>query len=136
MIKLSEVRVGNIVCCNSGMPGTNKPEPLAPWMIRPLASFPNGECQNYDYVPITQSFLILNGWRVETFAGQKYFFPNENALWSIRLENPKKGIYILITRLDTFGREVTKFGRPLKFVHNIQNIYYELIGEELQIKDI
>jgi hypothetical protein len=141
MIKLSEVRVGNIVCCNSGMPGTNKPEPLAPWMMRPMASFPNGECQNYDYVPLDEEWLIKMGFGKDIYqklsAGPtdqlyRIYSKDEYPDFTVLCQHGKKWFMYLESGDPYYDTK----GRQIFYVSQVQNLYFALTGEELLIKSI
>lgn len=123
MIKLSEIRVGNWTRCNSGLKRPGDPAQIAPMMIRQIAAMPEGECHNYDYIPLDEEWL------------EKWGFDFTHGCWE--KNGIKIGEYEEWEGEETFRLEISEWvafiAPELKYVHQLQNLFYSLTGEELSI---
>lgn len=124
MIKLSEIRLGNIVCCNSGYPrSSNKPEPVTALQISVIGHMPKGECQNYDYVPLDEEWLRRMGFQNSGM----YWFEGHIRVW-------EWGLLRITYHTEPLEDKEWQKGIQMTYVHQLQNYYFALTGEELTIK--
>jgi hypothetical protein len=118
-MRVSELRFGNWI--QDG----NEFEQIT---IDHLNCLNSGRCE-YDPIPLTEEWLVKFGLNRHhsDYANNVMFIKNEadNLLtefeWGVYPNYVGRGIQI-------------NNRKPLKYVHQIQNIYFALIGEELNIK--
>jgi hypothetical protein len=124
MIKVNELRVGNLVIYkqdNDELPvlkidGDSKKVCLD--LLLGL-NMEVGE-QDIDPVPLTPEWLERCGFK----EGTNYLFG----------KHLKLGIHIDYTYIGTITSTSAAFVAPAQYVHQLQNLYFALTGEELQIK--
>lgn len=130
MIKASELRLGNLVR-NGTSAGC-----YTVCMIEGSGSIWFTEMDGHSYdleendiggVPLTPDFLKIAGFRqfppLYYWALNAVDFINDGEDWWLCYENEG-------------SRNLTYYGEPFKFVHQLQNLYFALTGEELTIKEI
>lgn len=113
MIKASELRIGNYICCDSGF--YNKPTKVTGMFIRQIDSLNNSEADNYSPIPLTPEILekcgLLEG---NKFRSIEYFNIRDENGYSLYFDDS----YLCV---------------DIKYLHQLQNLYYSLCGEELEI---
>jgi hypothetical protein len=123
MIKANELRIGNLIMAISPfrtISGKNEIITVTGLFIR-QCEIAGGEITNYDPIALTAEWLEKFGF---TIGDHRYV----------------KGEYSLLSAHDgfMFGRinhlPIIKDG--LRYVHQLQNIYFAVTGEELTIKEI
>lgn len=132
MIKQGELRIGNwvkhndIVSC-SEYPGTIFQWTDAHWYDLVRARL---HLASIEQIPLTPEILWKIGWiKTEVVGPYEYWFPNAEALWSIRQEGNGNWQLCILTRPD----EVFKFEPNISALHQLQNLYFALTGNELTI---
>lgn len=134
MIQANELRLGNIIDADGEITRVkniyhDSVDIKTDRSINP----PSIRCVLYKYIkpiPITVEFFIKNGFKKELCGD--YYRLGDIVFWfafsykGINLKN-KKYFAILMSGMN----EVSK---PIYYVHNIQNIYFALTGEELTKK--
>ena len=78
-------------------------------------------------IPLTEEWLIKFGFRY--YNNHIYVFPNND---SLRLWGFSWNVQQYLMGLDEFVDIPTP---SIKYVHQLQNLYFALAGEELTIKD-
>ena len=121
-MKANELRIGNLVY--SGLNSKDVIE-VYPMFIVQLSKIEN-ETHNIKPIPLTEEwFYKLGGLRFNLDAEKKHY---QIGLFTFRLE---KDGFILLNDDNTecfFGF------KPIRYVHQLQNLYFELTGEELILK--
>lgn len=85
---------------------------------------------NGQYVRLSPEILEKSGFVSETGRhGYEYWYPNENALWSIRQEGNGNWQFCMV-QIDG---SVMKFDPIIASLHWLQNVHYFLTGNELTI---
>ena len=130
-MKTSELRIGNLV----EYPAWNNDDSKAYFSIRDIyfdegkIGLTNGiiklPCSNLDFIkpiPLTEEWLLKFGFEK---ADEIYFI--EFNVYSMTIKEYEKGRYIL--NPETHFNYV-----DIEYVHQLQNLYFALTGEELIIK--
>lgn len=118
MIQAHELRIGNYVVDNFDV---HKPYQLTKISLDDFVAISNG-CNSYQPIPLTEEILLKCGFEEN---GQYLAFKN------IRL-------YIYHSRFNSeyfifdFGM-MEKF-TEIQYLHQLQNLYFALTGEELEVK--
>jgi hypothetical protein len=131
MIKVNELRVGNLVVYkqdNDELPVLKIDGDSKKIFIDLLLGL-NMEVdeQDIDPIPLTSELLERCGFNKGNKYGLRNFWdgPGDICLADIDKENAYR----------LYGSEWT-IGQNIKYLHHLQNLYYALTGEELQIKNI
>lgn len=114
MIKANELRIGNIVKSNVGNPESND------WVIielHHLIHIHDGNYLGYEPIPLTEEWLLKFGFK-EVSCDK--FFKDDFAVYF--------GWYEQISIYND-----DQFLRNLIYIHQLQNLYFALTGEELTI---
>lgn len=114
-MKASELRIGNIV--------QNVYEDTFGISQETLCDFANGYV-NLNPVPLTEKWLLKFGLNNPT--NEKPYHFKSSAVEFLHSEFQDE--------LKCFCDDKPMFSFPCKYVHQLQNIYYSLTGEELKIK--
>jgi len=81
-------------------------------------------------IPLTEDVLgKLNFIPESGMHCYEYWYPNENALWSIRKEGNGKWQFCIVVEMN----HIMKFDPIMTSLHHLQNLYQSLTGEELVI---
>lgn len=115
MITVSELRIGNIV----------HPESSDPTQVATISGVEIGKLQFYECepgtpenaAPVTISLLWLQG----------YGFKREGGLWT-------KGLFKLLMSENQFLFAVDDHSFPVLYIHQLQNLYFLIVGEELMVE--
>jgi hypothetical protein len=107
MIKANELRIGN--CINNGKQN-----------IRVSATTFNTDISQYNPIPLTEEWLLKFGFEVYKFDHKKNQYRFKDRL--------------IVIRDDLFCDYGT--GVIINHVHQLQNLYFCLCGEELTIKEV
>jgi hypothetical protein len=130
-MKASEFRIGNWLL----IPGLNK-------YLKVVAIFNSHfRCEdsncisyeesirvNYQPIPLTPEILVKCGFENKSKTTDYYFFINGYG-WDINIGGARKSMYPCI--MGESGLEA--FGNELKFLHQLQNLYFALTGTELEV---
>lgn len=137
MIDSKELRQGNIIGTSFG----NWCTVIEIYKNLCLIEYPSGKTDlvdntsyTYCYKELTPEIMKENlGFNVIRYnSGYHYYYPNEDALWSLRLANEETNIFQYAQII--YHDYIVKFDPIIKYVHQVQNLYFALIGEELEIK--
>lgn len=132
MITASELRVGNLFQDTDGTYCyyAGSWQRSDGWINRDSANNTYKESEMHP-IPLTPEILEKCGFVVNSgMHGYKYYYPNEDALWSIRQEGDRMWQVCIIVRYD----EIWKFNPIVNYLHQLQNLYYALTGEELNVQ--
>lgn len=77
------------------------------------------------FIPLTEEWILKFGF-VKTI--DAYFY-NDYCI-----EDIHNGVTWVISEFDHLTNEFTAFGRCINYVHQLQNLYFALTGEELTFK--
>jgi hypothetical protein len=82
-------------------------------------------------IPLTEDILLKCGFEKFIEQGSDHWYPNQDGLWSLRLENnnPLEYIFMIQVRVDEYLKLDTRY----RYLHQLQNLYFTLTGEELNI---
>lgn len=122
MIQANELRIGNLVRAKSPEK-TEYEEPVVVTIVY-LQMFCDKKC-DFEPIPLTEEWLLK-------FGGY-----NDSVLWKIMFPNSKYECLQFIFENDGVvfrmpGRTIGK----IKYAHQLQNLYFSLTNQELEIKDI
>ena len=117
-MKAQELRVGNIVKSQYD----KKPIVIRGFDINDLCEGMDSEC--FQPMPLTEEWLLKFGTK-KTIENNFEWKDNSLAVYF----KPNKKIYFMIaTYMDRAP------GKEIKYVHQLQNLYFALTGEELILK--
>ncbi len=124
-MKANELRIGNFVTAKS--PLMREPFQVYPQAFSQIyrADPENGECHNWEPIPLTEEWLMKFGFEENSDTAQGW----------VTLGGEDK--YLVISLPDVvFGCIDGEFSIPeIKYVHQLQNLYFALTGGELIIKE-
>lgn len=123
-MKAHELRIGNFVNLFKGISDDG-----AEYEVYELVSFDiykldESNCEDVEPIPLTEEWLLKFGFKRD---GAEY----KNGLWKIAVDYPKKEIIrfgLFSKKLDWTRLNETSFS----YVHQLQNLYFALCGEELK----
>jgi hypothetical protein len=130
-MKASEVRIGNLLNHNNGFV-------VGPFTVNSIhisdLERDNAYAKEYEPIPLTEEWLIEFGFKKEnntiysisdklssSEVGRWYFFKNENNSFTPHIKRENKFSWI---------------GKEIKHVHQLQNLYFALTGEELGLQNV
>lgn len=137
MMKASELRIGN--CVNTPNPNMN------PFIIEAIenhkvggqngiGSFVYWGYDNINPIPLTEEWLVKMGFKAY-LSGYKL----ANTLPYTEVKIDKKGFYTdkqLFSYELSYTKGRTRLYQSVFHLHQLQNLYYALTGEELTIKEL
>jgi hypothetical protein len=136
MIKSNELRVGNLALYK---PYGNRDGELVTiagilGMQAYFSKYSNesGMFHNLRPIPLTEEWLHKFGVTWNNINGREYYF-NTTGLYCLHLEPPTKGEDDGWTPMTPDGDG--SIGKEIFFVHQLQNLFFALTGEELTIKE-
>jgi hypothetical protein len=123
-MKASELRIGNKFYLPNGEVGT-----ISYHEIRLLVV--SQEKPNYKPIPLTEEWLLKFGWKFEKDFRKDFWFCIDN-------EGNRSEFGVISTL--TIGKYnyadyFTLYGIRVDYVHQLQNLYFALTGEELVVKE-
>lgn len=124
MIKANELRIGNWVEMKTVLIGS-KWEAIESELINmnDMGSG-NGTYASYKPIPLTEEWLIKFGFDVEINV--------DNGDWYFK--QSKVDVSFGLIKDDNGSWELYTGSRKIKYVHQLQNLYFALTGEELENK--
>lgn len=132
MIKATELRINSIVrhTNENGTFEFNVSEILA----RGVNVIHNGGIWFIKYedlipIPLTEEWFLKFGFEEKPFYGRKYFEKND-----FKIKAGENGWFDYFIDID-YGNDTKEFA-SFKYVHRLQNLYFELKDEELTLKEI
>lgn len=145
MIKAQELRIGNWV-----IQGKYGPLPVDGYNISRLESLEKGgnEAEYYKEfkpIPLTPEILERSGFEnVSSKTGFGLWILGAENVPGVHVEGPlnvcyiRKSVVIYFGLSDIgtgfiYGRDCLSAAAPTQYVHQLQNLYYALTGEELEI---
>ena len=118
-----ELRVGNYVMCrNFPVFGHNIP---VDWSVAQVSAEGIAIADKFEPIPITDEWLL------------KFGFINTETGWKIIYRKQFEFSVILINKFASVGiaGPFGLFQVKLKYVHQLQNLYFALFGEELTLQN-
>jgi hypothetical protein len=139
MIKVTDLKIGNLLIdpqnniCRvwsiEGAIGGTKEYILCEWIDGCETEDPSTEIEDYRYIPLTEEWLLKFGFEKDTYWKINIEQGGKNCLWY----NPNTKEIIIA--LYDFGDNECGMPTNVKYVHQIQNLFHALTGEELEIKN-
>lgn len=127
-MKASELRIGNLVLNDAVVNSIAVIGAEYPALKTPQWNYIHAKYELIKPIQLTEEWLLKFGFKknedydFEERIFNEYFFPEDWQLWSIGSFNNK-------------GYVIEEFDNPpLQYVHQLQNLYFALTGEELTIK--
>lgn len=141
-MKANELRIGNWFIPISVMNLEQTPTQLTLMMMAQLCHLPNGEAVNFTPIPLTEEWLLKFGFENGNMSFQ---FHKKNIC--VCLEYTTYRVYHISNgwNINLAGelddkisiwdiKENSSVIFNLKYVHQLQNLYYCLTGEELKLQ--
>lgn len=126
MIKVNELRPGNYVLHNDEL---MQIESYCNGKVNVYAGYYGDaphihgiDCGNINLIPLTPEWMERCGFK----EGTNYLFGKQLKL----------GIHSDYTYIGTLTSTSAAYVAPTQYVHQLQNLYFALTGDELQIKDL
>jgi hypothetical protein len=140
-MKANELRIGNLVWDNySGemiVSGISKPNGLKETLtLKKQDGLPEGSylCESIEPIPLTEEWLLKFGFHKRKACGNYWFEKSINKLLFLTNDiNPVKG-NAFSTKVDHVFVHDFNWQTKIKYVHQLQNLYFALAGEELILK--
>ncbi len=127
MIKANELRIGNIL---QAAEDEFKDTPPFAISIGDIRIIHEGQITHkYRQVPLSEDWLVRFGEK-DYISGYNLILPNKSI---IHIECCEKNFLFSIDNND--GTNSSAFMRAISFVHEAQNLYFALVGEELTLKE-
>lgn len=125
MLQPQELRIGNLIL------DTDKLHIVTVDTLQKLTPY-CGHITNTHLNGIVVSDTILKAlkWRKQLHRGDTYYYPNINATWSIRQTNQ---IYVWQWASIVEEDLIWKFDAKILHLHQLQNLYYALMFEEMPL---
>lgn len=121
-MKANELRIGNWVYSAID---SKQPIKVPPIMIAQLSKNEDKE-HNIKPIPITEDWLLRFGFELNNIR-VKFWTEDRYPQWSLKVLKIKKN-NVGDFMLDGFG-----FFLHIKYIHQLQNLYFALTGEELKL---
>ena len=121
-MEASEVRIGNLLNHNNGFV-------VGPFTVNSIhisdLERGNDYAKEYEPIPLTEEWLIKFGFGFKEYDSLGWIESPSDMFYSLK----KRGEYYYPYETDN----VIQF--ELKYVHQLQNLYFALTGEELGLQD-
>lgn len=85
---------------------------------------------DFSFIPITEEWLLKFGFIKNDWYNGKHFVLNKYCSIIIEKSGYDKGVWYLGDKSDAYCHRLKK----IQFIHELQNLYFALTGEELLIK--
>lgn len=140
MVKVNELRIGNLMYSVNLLGDKKELYEITPRFFCSIANGQSWEDQKKsgksELSPYMQPIELTNHW-IELLGfkekGTHYHEIPNNHILELRKTISNLGVYYtLITKRLVEPR--TAIGQKIEYVHQLQNLYFALTGEELQIK--
>jgi hypothetical protein len=133
-LRINDLRIGNIVLHITNE-GDAKQAIIAWHHLRWLTDDPNKFSLHYKPIPLTEDVLIKLSFK-KVANSEKW--EQDGIVWGkeyLQLNKWYKNAYDAYFMIPGFNPASVSFNsRPIKYVHQLQNLYYSLTGEELVIE--
>jgi len=128
-MKATELRIGNYVKCYvKGITDRFDTVQLNIYHLTDICK----QIKDYKYepIPLTEEWLLKFGFQDTDSYFNLLDFPDFRITWSVRVveSGERKNFWLDENFLEVFQQNI-------KHVHQLQNLYFALTGEELEIKD-
>lgn len=125
IMNVEELRIGNIIFISWKNAVNKRVAVVNLGAIMDLASNGSGSAYNYKPIPLSEKWLIKFGFEKQV---TRYMVSYKKGLIDISYFNKSKviSIYVGAQRIDN--------GERIKHVHQLQNLYFALTGEELEVR--
>jgi hypothetical protein len=91
-----------------------------------------GTGYNFDPIPLTEEILLKAGFENSSFAYFTHLMPKEITVIDLTVHFTGYDLKTLSER--TIGFDDMEYPFPCKYLHQLQNLYFALTGEELNIE--
>lgn len=125
MLQPQELRIGNLILCYDNL---HKVSIDTLQQLTPTCGFIKNDHVNG--IPVTAQTLKVLKWRKQEYHGYTYYYPNINATWSIRETN---SVYVWQWASIVEEDLIWKFDAKILHLHQLQNLYYALMFEEMPL---
>jgi len=135
-MKAQELRIGNWFKGNWHW-GDGKPREINAFDIKDLSDDPQDDF--YQPIPLTEEWLLKFGFKPFNFSNKEKGFIIEHKDWSKSIyvrtfaEPNITGFFTVFNRSECHWEEI-QFIAKVTNVHQLQNLYFALTGEELEMK--
>ena len=132
MIQAKELRIGNLVHIVDPFDGLIEAEILAGAIYDISEMERLGKPMHYAPIELTEKWLFRFGFEkvCENLKHNFYHFENENCwVYLLGADNP-----FFEFEINTSGGGRFNLHRSYKYVHQLQNLFYALTGQELEMK--
>lgn len=127
MIKASELRIGNRLRPRRVIDADSLPATGYAICAAHIAYTEEDLNSDWDPIPLTPEILEKSGFKkVESVHGGEAFTINE-------VRFLKEGLDYTLVSEDDDHYAIDRIGKPFHYVHQLQNLYFALTGEELNI---
>ena len=136
-MKASELRIGNIVNVRYDRDFEYKPC-LVDSIIKYGINYSSGEFDytfyNIEPIKLTKEWLIKLGFKIEFYGGQG------NSGTTATIDSKISNVYNIDFEIYQYSESkgewdfllCSRFKTPINYVHELQNLYFSLLGKELE----
>ena len=121
MIKANELRIGNYY---------KHPTSINDFDVMEDIDFISVMVNQFKPIPLTEEWLLRLG-----FTRHHEDYGNDIVMLKSCVHQPREGMTYKIYPDELGSAEMPKNAKRIKYVHQLQNLYFALTGEELTLKD-
>lgn len=120
-MKTEELRIKNLILVNG--------------IVKPLSltmMYEGGLDEYCKYIPLTEKWLLNFGFEKKEFKDHRNYTPQLKSIYQLgkkTIAYNDEGDYIFCKISDSIF--LSAYSRNIKFVHELQNLYFALVGTEL-----
>lgn len=134
MVDIKELRIGNIVKCYSSLYKKNKPFEVSQILVDNIELIDTDESfeilyDRLDGIPLTEELLLKCGFTKEYYGFSCDIVELSYGRFLCNDDTDKDKLFLSIN-----NAEYTISGVSFKYLHQLQNIYYALMGKELNVE--
>lgn len=134
MVDIKELRIGNIVKCYSSLYKKNKPFEVSQILVDNIELIDTDESfeilyDMLDGIPLTEELLLKCGFTKEYYGFSCDIVELSYGRFLCNDDTDKDNLFLSIN-----NAEYTISGVSLKYLHQLQNMYFYLTGNELDVK--
>jgi len=130
-MKPQELRIGNLVyLVLENSPNIKEQHIVEPTTLMMLTGEVNSKGTYLDPIPLTEEWLLKFGFEYNI---KRYYHPTTMLFELFNVSALHGGFKIIAGRKEK--NIILQISHPIKHVHQLQNIYFALTGEELIIKE-